>query len=285
MKKVLVTGAAGVLGKALVPLLEQDADIELRLTDIRPVDTPHEFRQADLSTWDDVSRLCEGIEEVVHIAAIHPWKPYFAQQYLDCNIKGTYNILQAAVDAGVRRVVYTSSIAAMGYRPDRPGQVVFDESKACRPAEDVYGISKHVGEQFCEMFHRRSGLSYIALRPGTFVPRDGRDASFGLGLLTQWLHAGDVAAAHRLALRSTVENEAIIITAKVPFVPADAAALLADAPGVIARYFPDAARLAERGVELPSTIDRCYSIAKAERLLGFRPRLNFGEWLEGFLAS
>jgi len=94
-----------------------------------------------------------------------------------------------------------------------------------------------------------------------------------------------VAAAHRLALRSTVENEAIIITAKVPFVPADAAALLADAPGVITRYFPDAARLADCGVELPSTIDRCYSIAKAERLLGYRPHVNFGEWLEGFLAS
>ena len=94
MKKVLVTGAAGVLGRALVPLLEQDGDVELRLTDIVPVATGHEFREADLSTWDDVAGLCEGVDEVVHIAAIHPWKPYFPQQYLDCNIKGTYNIFQ-----------------------------------------------------------------------------------------------------------------------------------------------------------------------------------------------
>jgi len=285
MTKVLVTGAAGVLGQAVVALLKQEGNFELRLTDRVPVETSHEFTQADLARWDEVQELCSGIDVLMHIAAIHPWKKYTPEQYIDCNIKGTYNLLQAAVDAGVRRVIYTSSIAAMGYRPDRPEQLPFNESKPCKPVEDIYGISKHVGEQFCEMFRAREGLAYVALRPGTFVPRDKDDPGFGLGLLSQWVHCSDVATAHLLALKSDVKNEAVIITAKVPFRGGDAPALLSDAPSVILKYFPEASRLEERGVQLPRVIDKCYDISKAERLLGFQPKWNFGEWLERKLAQ
>ncbi|HUT33858.1 MAG TPA: NAD(P)-dependent oxidoreductase [Planctomycetota bacterium] len=280
MKKILVTGAAGVLGKAVVSLLEREQGVQLRLTDMVPLETSHEFVQADLASWGESRGLCEGVDEVLHIAAIHPWRKYTPQQYVDCNIKGTCNLLQAAADAGVKRAIYTSSIAAMGYRYERPEELPFDESRPCRPCEDIYCVSKHVGEQLCEMMRHRHGMPYIALRPGTFVPRDEADPAWGLSLLTQWLHASDVAMAHVLALRSDLRNEAIIITAKVPFTRADAPALLADARPVILRYFPKAKLLEERGVELPKKIDRWYNIAKAERLLGYRPRWSFGEWLE-----
>jgi len=282
MAKVLITGAAGVLGKAVASLLEQEPGVRLRLTDMAPVETRHEFVQADLANWEETKGLCEGVDELLHIAAIHPWKKYTPQQYVDCNIKGTYNILQAAADAGVKRVIYTSSIAAMGYRYDRPEELPFDESRPCRPCEDIYCVSKHVGEQFCELMRHRHGMPYVALRPGTFIPRDEADPAWGLSLLTQWLHASDIAMAHLLAFRSGVKNEAIIITAKVPFTSADAPALLADARPVILRYFPKAKLLEERGIALPKKIDRWYSIAKAERLLGYRPKWSFGEWLEGW---
>jgi nucleoside-diphosphate-sugar epimerase len=168
----------------------------------------------------------------------------------------------------------------MGYGYERPQELPFDESKPCRPWEDIYCVSKHVGEQFCEMFRHRNGLPYVALRPGTFVPRDESDPAWGLSLLTQWLHTSDVAMAHLLALKSGVRNEAIIITAKVPFTSADAPALLADARPVILRYFPRAKLLEERGIALPEKIERWYSIAKAQRLLGYKPKWGFGEWLE-----
>ena len=280
MTKVLITGAAGVLGKAVASLLEQEPGVQLRLTDVATLETHHEFVQADLANWEETKGLCQGVDQVLHVAAIHPWKKYAPQQYVDCNIKGTYNILQAAADAGVKRAIYTSSIAAMGYRYDRPEELPFDESRPCRPCEDIYGVSKHVGEQFCEMMRHRHGMPYIALRPGTFIPRDEADPAWGLSLLTQWLHASDIAMAHVLALRSGLKNEAIIITAKVPFTSADAPDLLADARPVILRYFPKAKLLEERGIALPKKIDRWYSIAKAERLLGYRPKWSFGEWLE-----
>jgi len=285
VKTVLVTGAAGVLGKAVTALLEREPGVRLRLTDVVPLATRHEFLQADLANWEEANGLCRAVDEVLHIAAIHPWKQYTPQQYLDCNIKGTYNILQAAAEAGVKRVIYTSSIAAMGYRYERPEELPFDESRPCRPCEDLYGVSKHVGEQLCEMMRHRHGMPYIALRPGTFIPRDETDPAWGLSLLTQWLHVSDIAMAHVLALRSDLRNEAIIITAKVPFTSADAPALLSDARPVILRYFPKAALLEERGVQLPKKIDRWYSLAKAERLLGYEPKWSFGEWLEKALAK
>ena len=285
MPKILLTGAAGTLGRLLVPLIEQEGGFELRLTDVVPLETPHEFVQADLSRWEEVEHLCDGVDEVMHVAAIHPWKPYTPQQYLDCNIKGTYHILQAAANAKVRRVLYTSSVAAMGYRADSPEQLPFDESKPCRPVEDLYCVSKHVGEQFCEMFRHRNGLPYVALRPGCFIPRDDGDVGFGLGLLSIWVHRDDIARAHLLALKSDVKNEAIIIAARVPFTRADAPALLADAPPVILRYFPKARLLQERGIELPKTISYFYNIGKAKRLLGFEPKFSFAEWLERKLAQ
>ncbi len=277
--KVLITGAAGVLGGTVASLLEEGDGIELRLTDTVPLETSHESVQADLSKCDEVEGLCDGIDEVLHIAAIHPWKQYTPEQYIDCNIKGTFNVLNAAANAGVKRVIYTSSIAAVGYGLG-PGETLpFDESKPWHAVEDIYSISKQTGEQFCEMFWRKHQLPYVALRPGTFIPRDEDDPQFGLGLLLQWVHFSDVAQAHVLALKSDVRNEAIFITAKVPFTKDDGPALLTDARPVILKHFPDAAQLEAQGLELPRTIPRCYSIEKAERLLGFRPALSFGEWL------
>ena len=283
--RVLVTGAAGVLGKAVVSLIEQEADVELLLTDMIPADTRHEFVQADLSKWEEAQHLCDGVQQVLHIAAIHPWKSYSHEQYLDCNIKATYNVLQAAANAKVRRVIYTSSIAAMGYRRGPAEPLPFDESKTCQPAESLYGISKHVGEQFCEMFRMKNQLPYLALRPGTFVPRQDHDPKFGLALLSHYVHFSDVAKAHALALKSDLENEAVIITAKVPYTHADTEALVSDARSVVLKYFPEAAALEDKGIELPASIPHCYSIAKAERLLGFHPEHNFGEWLQRMLAK
>jgi len=282
--KVLLTGAAGVLGKALTALLADDPGIELRLTDMVPMDTPLEFVQADLTNKGEVAPLCDGIDELVHPASVHPWKSYSSAQYLDCNVKGTYNILEAAAEGPVRRVIYTSSIAAMGMGRNEGIPLPWDESKPCIPEGHLYSITKHVGEQFCELFRQQGKLSYVALRPGTFIPMDERDPQFGRGLLMQWVHFSDVAAAHWLALRSTVENEAFVITAGVPFTNADSAALLSDARSVITRHYPRAAELAARGIELPRTIERCYDIGKAKRLLGYRPRYTFANWLEEVLS-
>ncbi len=282
--KVLITGAAGVLGKAVTALVEQEGGYVLRLSDTVPLDTPHEFVAADLAQSEEVKQLCDGVEQVLHLAGIHPWKSYTPEQYLDCNIKGTCNLLQAAAEAGVKRVIYTSSIAAMGYLPDGPEQLPMDETKPCRPLENLYGVSKHVGEQFCEMFWHNDGLDYLALRPACFIPCDEQEPAFGLGLLGSRIQLLDVAQAHLLALKSEAKNQPIIIATKTPFAEADGPALYSDARSVILKYFPEAIALEAAGIKLPEQIRTTYNIARAEQLLGYRPQLNFEQWLEGWLS-
>jgi nucleoside-diphosphate-sugar epimerase len=283
--RVLVTGAAGVLGSAVVGMLREERGIVLRLTDRVPADVPGEFVRADLCEPEQVAGLCEDVDEVMHIAAIHPWKQYTPQQYIDCNIKATWNVLQEAARAKVRRVIYTSSIAAMGYTVADPQELPFDESKPCRPVEDIYGVTKRVGEQFCEMVRATAGLSYVAMRPGCFIPGDEMSAGRGFGLLSFYVHRSDVARAHVLALKSEVRDEAIIVMPDAPFTRADAVALREDAPPVLLTHFPKVAQLERHGIALPGRLDRCYSIAKAKRLLGYAPWWNFADWLEKKLAQ
>ncbi len=278
--KVLITGAAGVLGRAVTALVEKEPDVTLRLTDMLPLQTPHEFVQADLSGPQQAAGLCDGTDLLFHIAAIHPWKKYAPEQYLDLNIKGTYCILEAAANAGVKRVIYTSSVAAMGMAcDDIAPPMPWNEDKPPTPG-DLYGITKHVGEQFCNAFARQGKFSYIALRPGMFIPAPEAEPRFGLGLLAFTVHASDVAAAHLLALRSGVRNDAFVITAGVPFTREDAAGLRTDAAGVILKHYPHAAKLAERGVTLPAKLNQCYRIDKARRVLGYDPRYSFESWLQ-----
>ena len=283
--RVLITGAAGVLGQSVVSLVEQRGSTELHLTDMADLQTQHPFTRADLTRADQVAGLCDGVDEVVHIAAIHPWKGYSAEQYLDCNIKATHNLLDEALRSGVRRVIYTSSIAAMGFRPEDPTDLPIDESMPCRPVENLYGVTKHVGEQLCGMFCADGHMSFIALRPACFIPTPDDDPAFGLALLSTRVHIADVARAHALALGSSVRNEAILIAAEVPFTRENGPELIADARSVILRHFPDAARLAGMGIQLPATITSCYDVSKARRLLGWRPGVTFQTWLDRMLPA
>lgn len=285
MRRVLVTGAAGVLAREIVGLLEQDGGYELRLTDVAPCETPHEFRPVDLTDAAAVAGLADGVDEVLHVAAIHPWKPYTPQQYLDCNIKATYNVLEEAVRAGVDRVIYTSSVAAMGYEVTPQCPLPLDETKVCRPVDSVYSVTKHVGEQFCQMFQHTRGLRWLALRPGTFIPREQTDPQYGLNLLGIGVHRADVAQAHLRALQSDLANEAFITTAGVPFSREESDELLTDARAVILRHFPQAEALEAAGVALPSSFGLVFSVEKARRLLGYEPEHTFGQWLEGWVAG
>lgn len=280
--RILITGAAGVLAQTIVRQLENDDSYTLRLTDMAELGTSHEFVPADLSDPDQVPGLCEGIDQVLHVAAIHPWKQYSPQQYLDRNIKGTHNLLAEATRAKVERFIYTSSVAAMGYEvaPDAP--LPFDEARPCRPYDSLYSVTKHVGEQFCRLYQRTSGLSWLALRPGTFVPREEDDPVYGIGLLGIGVHRDDVAQAHVRALASDVVNEAFIVTAGTAFTRAEEQELLMDAAVPILRHYPAAARIA---AHLPRRLCPCYSIEKARHWLGYEPQHTFERWLDNHLPA
>lgn len=169
VRKVLVTGAAGNIGAYYAE--HGPAHHERRLM-VRAGDEGAdklaqwgEVMEAELADRARLNEICEGIDTVVHMAG-DPSPDADWDELLESNIIGTYNLMTAARAAGVRRVVYASSIHAVsGYPPD----VQVKTNEPVNPG-DLYGVSKCFGEALGRYFAEQEGMSVIALRIGAFQP-------------------------------------------------------------------------------------------------------------------
>jgi nucleoside-diphosphate-sugar epimerase len=113
MPLVLVTGATGEVGRAVLPFLEKEFDLRLLSLD-RPDDDPRRV-QADLLDWEALARAMNGVSTVLHLAVASGHSgayedDAFNDQRFDVNVKGTYHVFEAARRARVRRVVHVSSL-------------------------------------------------------------------------------------------------------------------------------------------------------------------------------
>lgn len=161
MKKLVLTGAAGNLGSRLRAPLAAMCD-ELLSTDI--VDSvgdlaPNEtYVQADIADMAAVNPLLEGADMVIHFGAIVDEKPF--EELLGPNFVGAYNIWEAAHQHGVRRVVYASSIHAVGMYPKNEA-IGIDVPH--RP-DTFYGLAKCFAEDLGRMYWEKRGLEAVCLR-------------------------------------------------------------------------------------------------------------------------
>ena len=161
MKKLVLTGAAGRLGSHLREPLSKLAET-LVSTDIAGgvgETVPNEaFIQADLADLGAVAAIVEGADMVVHFGAIPDEAPF--DDILRSNIIGAYNVWEAAHRAGVRRIVYASSIHAVGmyHKTERIGVDV-----AHRP-DGYYGLAKCFAEDMAKMYWEKNGLEAVCLR-------------------------------------------------------------------------------------------------------------------------
>ena len=150
MVKALVTGGTGFVGSHIARELDaQGHSVRVmhratsRLTALDGVNY-----ESVIATLDDAGALraaCDGVDWVFHVAAVADYWRADRQRMFAANVDGTRLLLQAAREAGVRRVVFTSSAAAVGLRDDRPA----DESEPFNlpPERFPYGYSKHLAEQ------------------------------------------------------------------------------------------------------------------------------------------
>jgi uronate dehydrogenase len=195
---VLITGAAGYVGRHLTRGVE--GLHELRLADVQSLDGEARFVSADVTRLDDMLRVMDGIDAVVHLAVASGLEgevedDAFTPLRFDVNVKGTYNVLEAARRHGVRRVVHTSSImVAWGYPPHE--RVASD---APPRTEGTYSLTKSLAEGVCEHFARNYGMSIVCLRiPKPIDPGDARWQ--GRRLRPQWLTFADLIQAYQSAL-------------------------------------------------------------------------------------
>ncbi len=161
MKKIVLTGAAGRLGGYLRAPLARKCT-ELVSTDIQPeigaLNESERFVQADLADYAAMAELIEGAEMVVHFGGHPDEKPF--DDILHANIIGCYNVWQAAHKTGVRRIIYASSIHAVGLYPKNQAITVDTEH---RP-DSFYGLAKCFAEDMAKLYWDKKGLEAVCLR-------------------------------------------------------------------------------------------------------------------------
>ena len=159
-KRLLITGAAGKIGRRMRAGLRSCADV-VRLSDVaslKPAQEHEELASADLASFEAVSAAVDGVDGIVHLGG-EIYESSF-ERILSANICGTYNIYEAARRHGVRRIVYASSIHAVGFYPR---EEVIGTDVVHRP-DGLYGLSKCFAEDLARLYFDKYGIESVCLR-------------------------------------------------------------------------------------------------------------------------
>lgn len=290
---ILVTGSAGHLGEGILRTL-RDRALPVRGVDLKL--SPFTDAVGSIVDPDFVRRQMDGVSAVIHTATLH--KPHVAthskQDFVDTNVTGTLSLLEAAATAGVRSFVFTSTTSAFGsqLRPEAGQAAVWVTEDLPSVPKNIYGTTKLMAENLCELFFRERALPVVILRTSRFFPEDDDDPAMRSAytpdnaqaneLLYRRLDIADVVSAHLLAAERAprIGFARYIVSATSPFEHRHLAALARDAAGVIRELYPDCAKLyAARGWRLFPAIDRVYVNERARRELGWRPEFDFAHVL------
>ncbi|MBC7810293.1 MAG: NAD(P)-dependent oxidoreductase [Burkholderiales bacterium] len=211
-KTALVTGATGFLGGALTLRLA-DEGAHVRALARSPEKgaflrgcTNLEIVTGDVTDADRMRELANGCDYVFHVAAMLGANAGGLKTMRVVNVQGTSNVANAAVDAGVERIVFVSSIAYYGYRHTQD----VTENMPWTPSRDPYVITKREGECVVREAENERGLSYSIIRPGMiYGPRSGMWTGnvYRLARLrsTIWLGKGD-GFAHPIHIDDVVQQ-------------------------------------------------------------------------------
>lgn len=181
--RIVVTGGIGNVGRTAVARLLRHGH-EVRILDrIAPEAIEEslwetvrdaEYHQVDTTDYAGLAPLFEGMDAVVHLAAYASPHPAPAHEIFRVNCDGTFNVYQAAANAGIKRVVSASSINALGYNFGIKGfPIQYFPIDEAHPnfTTDIYSFSKCMLEETAAYFWRRDGISGVCLRfPGVMNP-------------------------------------------------------------------------------------------------------------------
>ena len=161
LKKLVLTGAAGRLGsylrEPLAAMCEELVSSDIA-EDVGSLYDGERYQKADLANYDEVAALMEGADMVVHFGAIVDEKPFM--ELLGPNFVGSYNVWESAYQAGARRVVYASSIHAVGMHKKSD----FIGIDAPHKPDTFYGLAKCFTEDLGSMYWDKRQLESVHLR-------------------------------------------------------------------------------------------------------------------------
>lgn len=265
--RVLVTGAAGLIGSGIAAFLRRDH--EVIGTDLRA--GPEVAVIADIGDAERLKPALAGTNAVVHVAALHA--PHVGRasdaDFRRTNVEATARLLDLARGEGATRFVFTSSTSVYGHalEPADGRAAWIDETVEPRP-RDIYDATKIEAEALVRAAGT-PGFRTATLRMSRCFPEPLPEMA--LHRLHRGIDRRDVARAHALALGAASADGALfVISAPPPFGPEDREQLVRDAAGVIRRLAPAiAAAFDARDWPLPRSIGRVYAPALAASRLGF----------------
>ena len=165
----LVTGGAGFIGHHIVEeLVRKGQQVTVldnltggKLENLAPVKGQITFMQGDICDFATLLQACKGIDYILHLAALISVAESMArpQETAKINVQGTVNVLEAAKQCGVKRVVFSSSAAVYGTRPELP----YKETTPV-DCQSPYAWSKQVGAELCQLYTKAYGLETVSLR-------------------------------------------------------------------------------------------------------------------------
>lgn len=210
--RVLVTGAAGFVGTAVVEKLAPEH--WLRCADLRAMPAPPngESAIADLTKYDEAAALCDGIDAVVHLAFAHPSHPHpyaSPEAPMIGTVAATEYLFHAAANAGIERFVLMSSGAVVtGYARD-----IYIHVGLPHCYKGLYPLSKSLQERIAEQHALEYGMTVVALRPWSVVDGRAMKHRFGEAALSRDAHdyfgyvcRFDLGEACRLALTAPISG-------------------------------------------------------------------------------
>ena len=266
MMRVLVTGAAGLIGSGVAARLRQDHDVTgldlLAGPEVQVVGNCF-----DVAEW----RQAVGqFDAVVHVAALHA--PHVGERssvdFSKTNVEATSRLLDLAIDSGASHFVLTSTTSLYGHALESNGQAVWVDEELQPQPRDIYDETKLQAEEL--VASAGNALNVTSLRMSRCFPEAADVMSWYR--LNRGVDRRDVAEAHALALKWQGPPATFVISAATPFRREDCAQLVADAPAVIERRCPGLIdRMTGKGWRPPQSIDRVYDASTA-RELGFSPR-------------
>jgi UDP-glucose 4-epimerase len=194
MSIYLVTGGAGFIGSNIVEeLVNQGARVRVidnfstgHQENLRTFRNRVDFRELDICNLADLKKAVEGVDYILHQAAI----PSVPRSVIDpigshnADVTGTLHVLWAAKEAGVKRVVYAASSSAYGDSEQLPKE----EAMPVSPISP-YGLMKYMGEEYCQLFSSLYGLETVSLRYfNVFGPRQDPNSQYS-GVLSRFITA------------------------------------------------------------------------------------------------
>ena len=297
--KILVTGSAGHLGEALVRTLQTSEHTAIGL-DILP--SAFTSQVGSIVDRNFVHQCMRGVDVVLHTATLH--KPHVLthsfQDFIDTNISGTNNLLEEAIQAGVKTFIFTSTTSTFGdaMKPIPGGPATWITEEVTPIPKNIYGVTKIAAENLCKLFHQRHKLPCLILRTSRFfLEADDQESTRtqfadlnakANEFLYRRVDLADIVEAHLLAINKAKDLGfgRYIISSTTPFSPADLMGLQKNAHDVVSGIYPDFAEIyAQQNWTMFPSLDRVYVNERARRDLGWQPKYDFRHVLDSIKAG